>query len=321
CTATKVCFQYFNNPESRLFQQGHNAMQCYFQGNVLILPQDTAVLNNILPPPIDDVKNSFMTLFAGQEAPTADVLRKLQPVKANVSIVCTMLDFLLTHNNTYTCSTIDFPQGTSFSDDYFNTIFPTNQSIGTNSLHILPCIEIGYVRTEPAQVASESDIGSRNVFEDSVIEENNFLVEVSGYSTSNCTAASYKAMKANTLAHCLDDHGSFLLSQKGNHAIHNLCNEYTLTWMFPHLDPFALGGFNDPRRWHLVSMGKQLAHLMRLADRRFQHDPSFAYIFHSILQRWDALRDVRFRLPEGRHQAIVENLLNVNLDVFADFSR
>ncbi|KZT52853.1 hypothetical protein CALCODRAFT_440941, partial [Calocera cornea HHB12733] len=246
CTATKVCFRYFDNPDSRLFRQGHDAMQRYFRGNVLILPQDTAVLNNILPPPLDDVKNSFVTLFAGQEAPTADILRKLQPVKANATIVRTILDFLLSNNHAYTCSTIDFPQGASFSDDNFNAIFPS--TTGDDSLTFLPCIEIGHVQVDSAQAGSEADVSSRNVFEDSVVEDNDFLVEPSGYSTSNRTATSFKAMKADALAHCLDDHGSFLLSRKGNRAIHDLRNEYTLTWMFPHLDPFALGGFDDPRR-------------------------------------------------------------------------
>ncbi|KZO96690.1 hypothetical protein CALVIDRAFT_467001, partial [Calocera viscosa TUFC12733] len=324
CSSTKICFRYFDNPESRAYRNGFTGMQHYHRGNVLIWPQDTAELNNVLPPPIDQIKESFVAVFAGGEAPTVDMLRRVEPVKANARVVRTILDFLLSRNKAYTCRTPDFPTGARFSAENFDALFPNamvNTGPGAGSSYLFPCLKIGHVILEGSQVAVESDVAGRNSYDDSVIGDQDFFLEASGYSVTERSTASYQSMKADALAHCLDKRGAFLLSRKGSQAIHDLKNEFTLTWMFPHLDPFALGGFDDPRRRRPVSMEKQLGHLLRLADRRFQRDASFAFVFHNILQKRETLRKVRFRIPEGRHCTIVENISHVDPEVLAKLAR
>ncbi|EJU02207.1 hypothetical protein DACRYDRAFT_43915, partial [Dacryopinax primogenitus] len=144
-----------------------------------------------------------------------------------------------------------------------------------------------------------------------------FFMEASGYSTSSSNTSLYNAMKADALAHCLSDGGHFVVPWKGHRAIHDFCNEYTLTWMFPHLDPFVLGGFDDPH-WHKpVSMAKQLAHLLHMANSRFEEEPTFAFVFHNILQKREAACLVRFHILDGRHTCIVEDIQQIPGQVFS----
>ncbi|KZT53695.1 hypothetical protein CALCODRAFT_528396, partial [Calocera cornea HHB12733] len=320
CSTTKICFRYFDNPESRLYRNGFDGMQRYSRGNVLVLPQDTARLHNVLPPPMDDVRDSFVAIFAGHEPPTPEMLRRVQPVKANANTVRTIIAFLLERNKAYTCTTEEFPDGpATFSARNFSTLFPDAEGQCAQST-ILPCVEVGHVQLQDPQSAVESDISDRNVFQDAIIEPTDFFVEASGYTTASSSTASYDAMKADALAHCLDRRGTFLVSTSGTRPVQDFRNEYLLTWMFPHLDPFGLGGFDDPRRSPPVSMSRQLAHMLRLADRRYQQDPAFAFVFHNIIQKRQSLREVRFCIPEGRHQQIVENLQTIDPEVLANLA-
>ncbi|KZT58629.1 hypothetical protein CALCODRAFT_432357, partial [Calocera cornea HHB12733] len=322
CSATKICYRYFDNPESRLYRNAFDGMQRFSRGNVLILPQDTAKMHKVLPPPVDDIKDSFVAVFAGQDQPTPEMLRRVEPLKANARTVRTVIDFLLSQNKAYRSTTEDFPDGpTVFSPANFSALFPDNNPLCAESSIVLPCIEVGHVHMPDPQAAVESDVGNRNSFEDCDMSSPDFFVEASTYSATETSTGAYEAMKADALAHCLDNRGSFLLSTPGSRPVQDLRNEYLLTWLFPHLDPFGLGGFDDPRRTPSVSMVRQLAHMLRLADRRYQEEPAFAFIFHNILQKRQSLREVRFAIPEGRHQTIVEHLHSIDPEVLANLAQ
>jgi hypothetical protein len=83
-------------------------------------------------------------------------------------------------------------------------------------------------------------------------------------------------MKSSALAHCLDGK-RFFQARSGNNLVHN-DNPALLAWVFPRLDPFGIGGFNEPNHSHehKLSFVHQLHNLLMQDNSLFAWDPNFA---------------------------------------------
>ncbi|KAI0078110.1 hypothetical protein K474DRAFT_1683982 [Panus rudis PR-1116 ss-1] len=200
------------------------------------------------------------------------------PSKENIAKVKTMIDFLVTNNPYYAVQTnLDalFGDHTSHIDEGI----PYNDAIAA--------VSAGY--------SGRDDIES----EDGLVMEN------VGFTSGNSNPGAMDQMKLRVLNHCIGG-GRFVQSRVGNQAVPDFENEALLSMLFPHLDPWGIGGFGHPGRKVRVSMEEQLRHLLSLWDSPFQRDTQFAFVYYNILQKRHISQAVRFR--------IVQQLLSIDPD-------
>ncbi|EGN96691.1 hypothetical protein SERLA73DRAFT_75563 [Serpula lacrymans var. lacrymans S7.3] len=70
------------------------------------------------------------------------------------------------------------------------------------------------------------------------------LIDTVGYAAGDYTPKDYKLMKAQSLSQVLDG-GNFLKMQSGSQFINDR-DQGLMSYLFPHLDPWGIGGFNEP---------------------------------------------------------------------------
>lgn len=87
-----------------------------------------------------------------------------------------------------------------------------------------------------------------------------------------------------------------------------------MSWLFPHLDPWGIGAFYEPRRKIPLSITDQLSHILRIEGNLFERDPEFAFVYFNIIQKKTVFDNVRFTVPTGLHESITRELLSINVD-------
>lgn len=72
--------------------------QSCIKGNVMVVPQDAAALNSVLPPSLDEIGDTVAAIFVGKTKPTRQTIERLSPVLVRKSRVKCMIDFLISQN-------------------------------------------------------------------------------------------------------------------------------------------------------------------------------------------------------------------------------
>jgi len=72
-------------------------------------------------------------------------------------------------------------------------------------------------------------------------------------------------MKLRALEHCRSG-GALVQSRQGSEPLSDFENESLLAWLFPHLDPFGIGGFHHPKRIHKLTLDDSSRTLYRLME-------------------------------------------------------
>ena len=105
------------------------------------------------------------------------------------------------------------------------------------------------------------------------------------YTDGDHSPCSREAMKVHALAHALD-HKPFIRSHAGSSYISD-GHPGLMAYMFPHLDPWGIGGFHHPGRnvGQKLSFEAQVKCLLRQSQSRFARDNNFAFICWNILQK------------------------------------
>lgn len=280
--------------------------QRYIKGNVLVMPQNTTHLNTVLPPPAAVIRDTVCAVFVGRNKPTKETIGGLSPVLVRRSTVETIIHFLIADNPYY-----------APDNDSFFGFSPTNlsQLFDPQNNHLdlaVPCaMEVGFIEDSDALRASTSDYTGRNDLGNVPYADQPLLMENVGYTCGDHSPVSYRDMKLGALAHCLND-GRFLRSQAGDTFVPDFHNPALLTWLFPHLDPWGIGGFHHPSRAIPVTMQEQLSYLLQSTDTAFQKDPDFAFVYFNILQKKAVCDSVHFRVKETEQRRIVDQLLSID---------
>ncbi|KAJ7603334.1 hypothetical protein DFH06DRAFT_1022336, partial [Mycena polygramma] len=305
---TRVTHLYSNKKGS--VWQGTNAAtsQRYNQGNVAIMPQDIATLRPLLPPGREEIKEAMCALFVGASTvPTEDTIHKLSPVLVTKSRVITMLDFLLTSNTLYkraaTFSQSNLDDLFSFANRKRDTSFPH-----AAELACLPLSDVNPVAT--SSYTSRSDRTGDDDPEDDN-EPGKIVMEAVGYAAGERTPESYSVMKATALAWCLD-RNKFIQMQTGSTFISE--NDFgMITFAFPHLDPYGIGGFNEPLRpfAQRISFERYVKNLLMQHHGRFQNDPNFAYVCWNIMQKKEVNRHIAFRTSASSQATVAAEIKEV----------
>ncbi|KAI0745187.1 hypothetical protein C8Q76DRAFT_688363 [Earliella scabrosa] len=181
----------------------------------------------------------------------------------------------------------------------------------------VPCaMDVGHLEDSEAIHGVSADYTHRNDDEEAPGLNEDILMENVGYTNGDDSPVSYRDMKMKALLHCLSG-GRFIRSQAGERFIPDFENPSLLTWMFPHLDPWGIGGFHHPERTLSVTMEDQLRYLLEIHDSPFAKDADFAFVYYNILQKKAVCDSVKFRVKASQQREIVGKLLAVNKELLS----
>jgi Helitron helicase-like domain at N-terminus/PIF1-like helicase len=301
--ATRITHLFSSTKESLCRGGDPEISQRFNRGNAAILTQDNVRLREVLPPARDEVAEAMCALFiGGLVRPTRQNIAGLKPVLVSKKNVSVMLDFLLSRNRWYRSS------GVVFSQKNMEAIFDgRNPSDGSD---VPAGVEIYHLPDDDNVRRTETDYTGRT---DSIDQEDGDLVmEAVGYVTGDRSPQNYRIMKAGALAWCLD-RKRFLKSCTGSDFVHDQ-DPFFLSALFPHLDPWGIGGFNVPERTpeQRLSLERQLRNLLRQHNSPFQKDASFAFVCWNLLQRLEVNRHGSFRVRESMKATIVKDIKDVS---------
>ncbi|KAG1851201.1 hypothetical protein C8R48DRAFT_750015 [Suillus tomentosus] len=241
------------------FWSAEEASQRYNKGNVAIRLQSSTELYNLLPPNRGELWDAMCVIFSGQK----------HPVLVTKSRVRKLIDFLITHNPWYQHS------GVSYSQDNMDALFDeADFDADTGVLHALA---ICHLLTED-QASPDAGFNSRDTHDTHGSDSGDLVMEPVGYTEGDHSSQSREKMKLHALAYVLD-RKKFLFDPG------------LMSYLFPHLDPWDIGGFfhsGQTKQQHL-SMQAQVRNLLRQDDSPFRNDPQFAFISdkwsHSVDQK------------------------------------
>ena len=283
---------------------GTTSQRCV-KGNVLVVPQNATHLNIVLPPPPEVIRDTVCVVYVGKTKPSKATIGKLGPALARKTRVRTMIEFLVSHNVHYACDS----RFHGLSEDTLDALFSTSEQGQDKAI---PCaIDIGFIEETEFVRAAEADYTTRNADADLPGQDDPLLMENVGYTLGDDSPVSYRDMKMKALSHCING-GMFVRSHSGDKFMPDFENPSLMTWLFPYLDPWGIGGFHEQSRIIPISMEEQLKYLMAIDDSPFQKDPDFAFVYFNILQKKAVCDSVRFRVAAADQERIVRDLLSVN---------
>lgn len=276
------------------------------KGNVLVMPQNSTHLTAVLPPPPEVIRDTVCAVFVGRAKPTKETIGKLGPLLVRKSRVTHLINFIIQENVHYECDT----EFHGYSQRNMDALFGPGTERQDEGI---PCgLEVGFIEESEAIRASVSGYTEREPTEGGPPgDDGTLLMDNVGYTMGDESPVSYRDMKMKALSHCLSG-GRFVRSQAGDRFMPDFENPSLLTWLFPHLDPWGIGGFHEPARVIPITMEEQLKYLMELDDSPFERDPDFAFVYYNILQKKAVCESVRFRVKVADQARVVQDLLSVD---------
>lgn len=302
---TRICFRYSDKPNHPAAKDPISS-QKYNQGNVMVMPQDSAELQKILPPSPSELCDTVCAVFVGQEKPTRANISRMHPMLVRKSRVKTMIGHLVEHNEHY--EKVEGFKG--FDEQRLEELFSKEDSDKDEAVPF--CMEIGHVPLGEGIDGATADYTPRNQSLSNTTGE--ILMENVGFTSGDESPESYVDMKAAALKHCLNGN-LFVSSGSGNRYVPDFDNPSLLSWAFPHLDPWGIAGFHHSKRKIKLSMDEQLSHMLQLDDSRFEKDSDFAFVYYNIRQKKTVYENIRYKVPAYRHQDIIGELLKVDPDL------
>ncbi|KAI9065710.1 hypothetical protein FKP32DRAFT_1567353, partial [Trametes sanguinea] len=302
---SRISYKFSQLPGHYLEGTDSRVSQSCVKGNVAIHPQDATHLNDVLPPVDDTIRDTVCAVFVGETKPTRETIAKLKPVLVRKSRVKCIIQFLVAHNPWYSVST-DFK---GFSQENLD------QLLGRDAVEVdegvLCSMEIGHIQHSNAVTGATDgyvpgDDGALQSSSDGMLMEN------VGYTDDSESPVDYNGMSLRALAHCLKG-GAFIKSQAGSKLIPDFENPRLLSWLFPHLDPWGIGGFYDARRRLPLSLDQQLKYLLMVDDSPFRDDPDFAFVYYNIRQKRAVFDSITFRVAASQREYVTEQLLKVDI--------
>ncbi|EIW80029.1 hypothetical protein CONPUDRAFT_30639, partial [Coniophora puteana RWD-64-598 SS2] len=260
----------------RVMRSDGEGMPRFMKGNVAVVPQDSTQLRRFLPPEDDELRNSVCVLFSNWNSPiTEDVIRRCSPVLARKSVVKTLIEFLLEHNQYYRDA------GVQFSQNNLDALFDNTAEEYGFPRAIEVCRNSCSGMRSDTFTSSYSDSERASEFESDSLSD--LMLPTIGYTTGDHSMGSKQTMKAHALAYALN--GSRFIVSRGAKDLLADDDPCLLSCVFPHLDPWGIGSFNHPGRLRKISVREQLTCMMRLHNSVFVRDPVLPYVMWNVLQK------------------------------------
>ncbi|KAJ7656081.1 hypothetical protein DFH06DRAFT_1269542 [Mycena polygramma] len=253
-------------------------------------------------------------LFIGPKTvPTRENIKDLKPVLVSKTRVQTMIEFLLSNNPHY------ISWGVQFSRENLDDLFPETGEAFPSAIDIC-CLPDGNDAVPPSyadrggspSVALTNDntptAQEASAFAHTEPDLGDIVVDAFGYTVGENTPNSHRDMKAAAVAWCLDKK-NFVKMQTGSKFMMDR-DPGLLTFAFPHLDPWGIGGFHEPSRseTQYITFERQVKNLLLQYGDTFQKDPNFAYVCWNIIQKKEVNRHVTFRTDASAHASIVKEV-------------
>ncbi|KAF8188606.1 hypothetical protein K438DRAFT_1907443 [Mycena galopus ATCC 62051] len=218
------------------------------------------------------------TLFIGPAtAPSLHNIKHLKPVLVSKTRVETIIQFLLGRNAFYTSA------GLQFSASNLDDIFPGSHDEGVPQAVELCCLPDATLERE-----GYSDRGGSNLMgRDPVETGGETVMEAIGYILGESSAKDLRDMKASAVAWCLD-RNNYMKMQSGSKFLSDRDPGF-LTFNFPHLDPWDIGGFHEPNR---------------LASK----DPNFVSVSWNIIQKTEVNKQINFRTSSKLQADVIADI-------------
>ncbi|VDB96204.1 unnamed protein product [Peniophora sp. CBMAI 1063] len=310
CRASKITFLYTAGATpDRKVPQG------YVKGNVAILPQEVGKVSQLIPPAPDDTDYSICVVFIGGEKPSLETISKLTPVLVSRSRVELLAKFLTERNMYYT----DY--GLRFSKENLDAMCASEQFTGdcgvTTSVEIIhSATPSGAHRAVNADYTKRAD----ELKPEPGIRLEDLLIDAVGFSddTQTCTTSE----PALTVAQEWCRRRRPFLGVASDTRLFPERDPRMLTYVFPHLDPWGIGGFNNPRRSakQRISLSRQVKNLLNQYDSPFARDPNFAYICWNIVQKMENSRATQFSIKSDLYKELVEEVVR-SADALEDMAQ
>ncbi|KAH7918550.1 hypothetical protein BV22DRAFT_1108330 [Leucogyrophana mollusca] len=250
CRASRITYHFSYKPGSAQHQP-EEASQRYNKGNVAVLPQDSTQLRDVLPPGHDEIRDTMCALFTGANvAPTRELLMKMKPVLVTKSVVKTLIEFLIANNSWYQTA------GVVFSQPNFDALFREGEEELDTS--ILQAVEICYLPKEPTEFGTSASVSRYEAGHNEA--SGDIVMESVGYTSGHRTPATREAMKLQALAYALD-HKQFIASRTGSKYVSDE-DPGLMSYLFPHLDPWNIGGFHHAESVNLQSRSELCIHML-----------------------------------------------------------
>ncbi|KAJ7720620.1 hypothetical protein B0H16DRAFT_1432312 [Mycena metata] len=275
--ATRITHMFCEKPSAKGFDKIRAFSQGYSKGNVAIFAQDIVSVRPMLPPPAAEIKEAMCALFIGPSTtPTRDNIRELKPVLVSKTRVQKMIEFLLTHNPQYMSS------GVQFSQHNLDALFPETDAAAFPSAIEICTLADG---KDPIPASYADRGGTATNMADVEEDDGTLVLDAVGFTVGENTPRDHRDMKAGAVAWCLDKK-NFIKMQTGSNFISDR-DPGLLTFTFPALDPWGIGGFHEPNRTDQqhITFERQVKNLLLQHDRWFQKDPNFAYVCWNIMQK------------------------------------
>ncbi|KAI0328315.1 hypothetical protein GY45DRAFT_1255266, partial [Cubamyces sp. BRFM 1775] len=308
--ASRISYRFCELKGHSLYGTDWASSQSCVKGNIAIHPQDATHLNDVLPPHNDVVKDSICAVFVGETKPSYKNIRQLKPILVRKSRVRTMINFLTRHNPMYKTDTAFRGLSQHNLDNLFG---PDTAGVDEG----IPCaMEIGHIARNDAVEGATSGYVPGEDDEPSGMPGEDMLIESVGYTDGDHSPVNYNEMTMKALSHCLKS-GRFVQSQAGSRFVPDFENSQLLSWLFPHLDPWGIGGFFDERRGpgNRLSLEQQLKHLLTVEGSPFRNDPDFAFVFYNIKQKKAVFDSVHFGVPAKQRENVIRDLLQVDAGI------
>lgn len=279
--------------------------QGYSSGNVAVLPQDSVHLRSVLPPGREEIAEAMCALFVGGDVkPTRENIKKLKPVLASKQNVKTMIDFLVTRNAWYKSSDV------SFSPENFADLFDDTDGVADTA--VPRAVELCHL---PREMTMGDDDGMGGYTDGhngaQTSTQRDLYMEAVGYTAGDRSPQNFRHMQASALAWCLDKK-TFVKMQSNSHLLSE-SDPGMLTYLFPNLDPWGIGGFYEPRRKpeQQIPFERQVHNLLLQDESPFQTDPNFAYVCWNIMQKRDVKNNASFRTTPRMQQDLSNELRDI----------
>ncbi|KAI0710265.1 hypothetical protein C8Q76DRAFT_624749, partial [Earliella scabrosa] len=284
------------------------ASQRCIKGNVLVMPQDVTHLQSALPPGSDALRDSICAVFVGSSKPTRETIARLSPVLVRKSRVELLVRFLVGANAHYSVG----PEFGGFSADNLDSLFSAEDARREEA--IPACIDVAFLEGTEELQSAESDYTGREEAVRRAEPGPDMLLETVGYTGTDGSPVTYTQMKMRALEHCLSG-GRFVRSRSGNQYVPDFENPSLLAWLFPHLDPWGIGGFFEPLRRRPLTLEEQLSYLLQVHASPFEKDPDFAFVYYNILQKKRVCETINFRVKASQRDAVIRDLQSVDRTV------
>ncbi|TFK87838.1 hypothetical protein K466DRAFT_490148, partial [Polyporus arcularius HHB13444] len=305
--SSKISFRFSDLRKDEDLTRRENPVvsQWCVKGNILVMPQNVTQMHDVLPPSEDALRDTICAVFVGRTQPTLGTIARLAPMLARKSRIRFLIEFLAGNN-------VHYSPASGFgglSEQNLAALFGPDHVSDDEGV---PCsVEIGFLEQREGTFAAESDYSGRDRFRDGPGPGDDLLMETVGYTDSSDSPMTYNQMKLKALAHCLSG-GRFVRSQAGSRFVPDFENPSLLSWLFPHLDPWGIGGFFEPARSCKLTLEEQLKYLLRVHESPFERDPDFAFVYYNIYQKKRVCETVSFRVKASQQQEVVRDLLTVD---------